>query len=291
MNNKKTKIWIAIFLIPSLIIFALFYLIPIVTVFITSFTEWDGFNSPSFNGLGNYTKLFFYDDTFLISIRNLLLWSLIAATIHVGFGTLIAFILYKKPFGWKQVRVVYMIPNVISLAAWAMIYKFIFNDDIGVVNTFVRALGFENFHVKWFYQSPAAFITITLTWVFYAVYVTLIVLGDLMSIPDEIHEAAKIDGASGFKITCLIDLPLIRKALGTGVILSVTSRIAMFEQITLTTRGGPGNDTYNIPLMLYEGIVNYKYGYSNAAAAIMIVLGIVVFVIVNKLFRMNESIY
>lgn len=291
MNSNKTKTWIAIFLIPSLSIFILFYLVPIITVFITGFTDWDGFNSPSFAGFKNYYKLIFYDDTFLISMKNLLLWSIIAATIHVGFGTLIAFILYQKPFGWKQVRAIYMVPNVISLAAWAMIYKFIFNDDIGVINNLIRGLGFKDFHVKWFFESPAAFITITLTWVFYAVYVTLIVLGDLMAIPEELHEAARIDGAKGWQITWKINLPLVRNAIGTGVILSITSRIAMYEQISLTTRGGPGNDTYNIPLMLYDGIVNYQYGYANASATIMIILGIIVLITINKLFKMNEKIY
>lgn len=291
MKSIRTKLWITAFLAPAIIVFCLFYLIPIITVFITGFMNWDGFNPPSFAGLGNYIKLITYDDTFLKSIINLFWWSVIASTIHVGFGTLVAFILYKRPFGWRFVRGVYMIPNVISLAAWALMYNFIFNDDMGIVNNLIRNLGFTSFHVKWFYESPAAFITVTLTWLFYAVYVTLIVLSDLMAIPAELREAALLDGASEWQITWHINLPLVKNAIGTGVILSVTSRIAMFEQIILTTRGGPGNDTYNIPLMLYEGILNYNYGYANASATVMIVMGIFIMWLINRLFKMNERIY
>jgi raffinose/stachyose/melibiose transport system permease protein len=292
MNNKRlTKIWIAIFLAPSILIFLMFYLVPIVTVFVTGFTEWNGFGWPVMTGFDNYVKLITYDDTFLKSLRNLVSWSLIAGTLHVGFGTLVAFILYKRPLGWRVVRGTFMIPNVISVAAWALIYNFIFNDDIGIINNFMRDIGFTHFHVKWFYESPAAFIAVTLTWLFYAVIVTLIVLNGLMAIPKEVQEAALLDGASEWQTTRYINLPLVRNAVGTGIILSITARIAMFEEVTLTTRGGPGNETYNIPLMLYNGIVNSEYGYANAAGSIMIILGVLVLLLVNKMFKMNEKIY
>jgi len=291
MYNWKTKLWIAAFLAPALAVFVLFYLVPIVTVFVTGFTKWNGFNSPEFIGFDNYIKLFTYNNTFAISLRNLFLWSLIAATLHVGFGTLVAFILFKRPCGWRLVRGTFMIPNVISVAAWAMIYKFIFNDDIGIINNFMRNIGFSDFHVKWFYEMPAAFFAVTFTWLFYAVIVMLIVLNDLMAIPKDIHEAALLDGANEWQVTRYINLPLVKKAIGTGIILSVTSRIAMFEEVALTTRGGPGNETYNIPLMLYNGIVNSEYGYANAAGTIMILLGVAVMALINRLFRMNERLY
>jgi raffinose/stachyose/melibiose transport system permease protein len=123
------------------------------------------------------------------------------------------------------------------------------------------------------------------------VIVTLIVLNGLMAIPKEVQEAALLDGASEWQTTRYINLPLVRNAVGTGIILSITARIAMFEEVTLTTRGGPGNETYNIPLMLYNGIVNSEYGYANAAGSIMIILGVLVLLLVNKMFKMNEKIY
>lgn len=291
MKDRSVKWWIAIFLLPTILVLGFFYIVPIITVFITGFTSWDGMDSPSFNGLENYINLITYDNTFLIAMRNLFFWALIAATVHVGFGTLVAFILYKGYTGWRFVRAVFMIPMIISAAAWAMIYKIIFNDEIGVINNFVRSIGFSNFHMQWFFESPAAFFAVTFTWLFYSIYVTLIVYNDLMAIPKEVHEAALLDGASEWQITRYINLPLVKNAIGTGIILSVTARIAGFEEVALTSGGGPGNDTYNITLMLYEGLVNYQYGYANAAATVMILLGILVMVFVNRAFKMNEKIY
>lgn len=287
--ERKNYKWIYLFLTPSIFVFLLFYLSPIITVITTSFTKWDGFNKPEFIGLQNYITMF-HNEAFLLSLKNLLLWSLIAATLHVGFGILVAFVLFRKPFGWKFTRAVFMVPNVISAAAWALIYKFIFNNDMGVLNNIIRKVN-PDFNIQWFYQSPYAFCAVTLTWLFYAVIVTLIVLNDLMAIPEELHEAAKVDGATGWKVITKIQLPLCRNAFGTAIICSVTARVAMYEQIALTTAGGPGDDTMNLPLILVKSISDMKYGYANANGVIMFILGLIILAVINKVFRMNENVY
>lgn len=287
--EKRNYKWIYLFLLPAVLIFIVFYLQPILTVFYTSLTKWDGFNNPTFIGFENYVAMF-SNDAFRISLRNLLLWSLIAGTFHVGFGVIVAFVLFHKPKGWKFTRAVYMIPNVISAAAWALIYKFIFNDEMGILNNIIRKFD-PDFHVHWFFKSPYAFWSVTFTWLFYAVIVTLIVLNDLMAIPDELTEAAKVDGATGWQITRMIHLPLCRNAIGTGIICSITSRVAMYEQIALTTAGGPGDDTMNLPIILVKSIQDMKYGYANANGVIMFIIGLIILALVNKAFKMNDSVY
>ena len=287
--EKKNYKWIYLFLLPTTVIFLMFYLVPIVQVFGTSFTQWDGFNDPVFNGLKNYENLF-TSSAFLISLQNLLLWALIAMFLHVGFGTLIAFVLYQRKRGWKVTRAVFMIPNVISAAAWAMIYRFFFNNDFGILNSIIRKLN-PDFNVQWFYQSPWAFWAVTFTWLFYAVIVTLLVFGDLMNIPQELNEAARIDGAKGWQLIRYIQLPLCRNAIATGVIASITSRITMYEQISLTTAGGPGNDTMSLPILLVNAVTDYRYGYANAIGVLMFVIGLIMMGVINKAFRMNETDY
>ncbi len=287
--QKKNYKWIYLFLLPTVVIFAMFYVIPIVQVFATSFTKWDGFNAPVFNGIKNYINLF-SSSSFLIALKNLFYWCIVAMFLHVGFGTLVAFVLYQRPHGWKFTRAVFMIPNVISAAAWAMIYKFIFNNDFGVLNSVIRVFD-PDFSVQWFYKSPWAFWAVTLTWLFYAVIVTLIVLGDLMNIPHELCEAARIDGATGWQLIRYIQLPLCRGAIGTSIICSLTARIAMYEQIALTTAGGPGDDTMSLPIILVKGIMDYRYGYANAVGVVMFVIGLIILAVVNKAFRMDESDY
>lgn len=285
-NERKNLKWIFLFLLPSILIFLIFNMIPIITIFVTSFTKWDGFNTPQFIGVDNFTRLF-QDNTFIISSINLLKWSVLASTVHVGFGVLVAFILYEKPIGGKFTKSVFMIPNVISAAAWALIFKFLFDNEMGVINSFVRII-FPDFNVSWLNSSPYAFWAVTLTWLFFAVIVTLIVLNELLAIPDSLIEAAQIDGATKWDIVKRIQLPMCRKSIGTSVIASITARVAMYEQIALTTSGGPADDTMNLPLMLVNSINNYNYGYANTIGVMMIIFGLVTLVAVNKLFRMND---
>ena len=281
--------WIYLFLLPTIVIFAMFYLMPIAQVFVTSFTKWDGFNAPKFNGLTNYINLF-TNSSFLIALKNLLWWCVIALTLHVGFGTLVAFVLYQRPHGWKFTRTVFMIPNVISAAAWAMIYKFIFNNDFGILNSVIRVFN-PNFNVQWFYKSPWAFWAVTFTWLFYAVIVTLVVLGDLMNIPKELNEAALMDGATGWQLIRYIQLPLCRASIGTSVIASLTSRIAMYEQIALTTSGGPGDDTMSLPIILVKGIMDYRYGYANAVGVVMFIIDLGAYVIAKFEFPGRKLLF
>jgi len=287
--QRRALPFVYLFILPTVLIFVVFYLQPIITVFYTGFTSWNGFNTPQFTGLRNYTRLFARVN-FLSAIRNLGMWSLIAAVVHVAIGVLMGFLFFHNYKGWKIVRGLYMVPNVISGAAWAMIYKFIFNNEYGILNNMIRRVA-PAFNVQWFYSSPAAFWAITLTWVFYAVIVSLIVLADLLAIPHELHEAALIDGATATQVTRHINLPLCRISLGTAVILSVTSRIGMYEAIALTTRGGPGSDTMSLSVMLVNSITDMNYGMSNAIGTIMFVIGIVVMLMVRMVFRMNQSVY
>lgn len=285
--GRKKLLWIYAFLAPILAVFLMFYFLPIVTVIVTSFTRWDGFNKPEFVGIHNFISLM-KQPAFQISLVNLLKWGLLAGIAHVGIGVTVAFILYKAPRGAKLVRIVYMIPSVISVAAWTLIYKFLFNDQFGVINSTIRLID-RDFSVNWFFESPYAFWVVTFVWLFYAVTVTLVVLSDLMAIPAELHEAARIDGAKGWQIAAKINLPLCRNSIGTSVIVSITARISMYEAIALTTRGGPGDDTMNISVILVNAITDMNYGFANAAALIMFLLGIVVLVVINRAFRMSET--
>ena len=269
--------------------FALFYCWPIIQVFFTSFTRWNGISAPEFIGIGNFTRLFNIQ-SFVISLKNIGLWSLLAMTVHVAFGVLVALIFFRRPPGWKAVRTAFMVPMVISGAAWAMIYRFIFNNDFGLLNNIIRFF-LPDFNVNWFFSSPHAFWAITFTWLFYAVVITMIVLADLMAIPDDLREAAKIDGASGYQMLTRIELPLCRFSIGTSVILSVTSRISMYEAIALTSRGGPGDDTMSLSLILVRCIVDRNFGLANATAVVMFIMGIAVMLLINRVFRMNDNIY
>ena len=127
--------------------------------------------------------------------------------------------------------------------------------------------------------------------VFYMPMNLLLYSGYLKNIPMALEEAAKVDGATGWQVITRIQLPLCRNAIGTSMICSITARVAMYEQIALTTAGGPGDDTMSLPIILVKSIQDMKYGYANANGVIMFILGLITLAVINKAFRMNESVY
>ena len=276
-------------MIPALIIFCLIFGASVITLFSTTFTEWRLASSIEFIGIKNYMDLF-KDGDFLKALSNTVIWTILQSTIHIFIGVTFALILAKKQFYWKFARTVYMIPNIISSAALGMVYLSIFNPKFGAVNSLIRLLGIKNFEQNWFMDYSTAFFTVTITWLPFAAVVSILVLAEMAAIPESILEASKIDGADDFKTNIYIILPLLRNIIGTCVIVASTSMLKNFDLIFMTTNGGPGNTTLNLPLYIYKtSMLENNYGYANTVGAFLIIFGIVLLVTVNKAFRMGQS--
>ncbi len=280
------------FLLPCILLFSLIYLIPMGIVFVTSFFEWKSGGVFHFVGIHNYIEAFVNDTRMHQALINTGIWALLQSIIHVGIGTITALILSRKRKGWKILRTIFMIPNVISAAALGVIFLNVFNPKYGLLNSIISTLTGNEFSKNWYFDQNSAFLTVTWSWLLYAGLVMILVLAGVMSVPDEVMEAAKIDGASGLQIDFKIRLPLVRTILGTCVIISATSMLREFELIYLTTNGGPGDTTLNLPLYLYKtSLTDNNYGYANMMGVLLIILGIFAVFSINKLFRMSESDY
>ena len=280
------------FLLPCILLFSLIYLIPMGIVFVTSFFEWKSGGVFHFVGLHNYIDAFVNDTRMHQALKNTGIWALLQSIIHVGIGTVTALILSRKIKGWKILRTIFMIPNVISAAALGVIFLNVFNPKYGLINSIISTLTGNEFSKNWYFDQNSAFLTVTWSWLLYAGLVMILVLAGIVSVPDEVMEAARIDGASGSQIDFKIRLPLVRTILGTCVIIAATSMLREFELIYLTTNGGPGDTTLNLPLYLYKtSLTDNNYGYANMMGVLLIILGIFAVFSINKLFRMNESDY
>jgi len=289
---KVKSRYLVLFLMPAVSLFILIYAIPLVTVFITSVTNYRLINPKTeFIGFANYIALF-KDPVFAQSIKNTLIWILIQSTLHVWLGVFIALLLYKKPFGWKFIRTTYMIPNIISNAAIAIIFLNVFNPTFGVINSFLRMIGLESLTRNWLMEMNTAFPSVTVTWFIFAGYTTTIILAHAISIDTGIIEAARVDGASNFQLDLLVMLPMLKKIIGTTAIMAASYMLQMFDLIYLTTTGGPGRITTNLPLFLYRVYkAENNYAYANTIGVCIILVGIAVMVILTKLFKVNESDY
>jgi raffinose/stachyose/melibiose transport system permease protein len=202
----------------------------------------------------------------------------------------VALFLSRKLPLWRFVRSSFMLPNVISGSAMALLFMFIFKPDAGVLNSMMRVFKGPDFSVNWLFDPKYSFAALTQIWLWYAAVITLITLSQLLSISPEMYEAAKIDGANEFQIDILINIPLLKNAIGTGIIIAVTAVFKMFDIIFMTTNGGPGTTTINLAVMSVNAIVTLnKYGYANAIGIFLLIIGASVMALTTRSFRMNDT--
>ena len=287
--KEKNRAWIALFLAPALLMFCLVYLGPMVLALVSSFTKWDGMQRMRFIGIENYVTIF-RDPVFHASLLHTMVWALLAVFVHVPFGVLVALVLKRRRKGWRFTRSVFMLPNIISRYALALMFVFIFKPDVGILNGLLEGIGLGHLARNWLMDPKTSFLSITNIWLWYAAVITLIVLAELSSISEEIEDAARIDGATERQIDFQIYLPLLRRAIGTGAIVAVTAVFKEFESIYMTTNGGPGDSSMTISVMMVNKIIqSNQYGYANTLGILLLVIGIVVMLICNKLFRMDKA--
>ena len=290
MNTKNKKIWIFLFTIPCMILFALVYAAPIITVFYTSLCDYTAFNSPAFQGIKNFITIF-SDSDFICYIRNTLLWVVLQSTIHVGVGLAMALVLRRKPKGWKFARTAYMIPNIIPTAATGVMFTLLLNPMFGIVKPIMDFLGIDYAMVpNLFGNSRYAFWTVTATWILYSGFNTIIFLAEMGAVSKEIYEAAAIDGATPWQADRYITLPLMRNVCGTCVTLASVAMVSQFDIIYMTTKGGPGTSTLNLPIYLYKAAtLENNYGKANAVGVVQIIIGITLVILIKGLFREKKE--
>ena len=287
---KIKKRWVILFLLPGVLWFAFVYLFSIIQVGVTSLCEWRIAGEITFKGFDNYVQIFRSAD-FRRALLNNVIWIVLQSTVHVLFGVIFALIVSRGKRYSGFFRTVYMLPNIISSAALGMLFYNIFNPMYGPVNKLIQALGFKDFRANWYADTRLSFFAVTLTWLPFAAIVAILVIAELAAIPDSILEAAIVDGAGEFQLIWHIKLPLVRSAIGTGTILAATSMLQKLDILAMTSNGGPGNRTMNLPLLIYKTAFNTNnFGMANAQGVVLILVGLLSIGIINRVYRMNEPV-
>lgn len=291
MSIRNKKKWIVLFILPCMLLFCLVYAAPIIMVLYTSFCNYTVSTSPVLVGLNNFKEIF-QDEAFRISIVNTLKWVLIQSTFHVTLGLIMALVLRRKPKGWKIVRTAYMIPNIIPTAATGVMFMLLLNPTFGILKPIYEFLGMDaRYIVNLFGNSRYAFWTVTATWVFYSGFNTIIFLAEMGAIDKEIYEAAVVDGASPWQLDRYITIPLMKNIFGTCVTLASVAMVSQFDIIYMTTKGGPGTATLNLPTYLYKIVtLENNYGKANAVGVIQIALGLTLVILIQQLFKERKEL-
>ena len=289
-SNYKNFRFAILAVVPVVVFYFAFYLIPMGMTIITSFFDWSQIKMGGFAGFDNYEKLF-HDSVFWTSVKNILIWIAIAVFIHIPMSLLVALLLSAKMKGWKVLRTLYFIPQIISSVAWAAIFMSVYNPSYGLLNGILEAVGLEKVGRNWLFDPKTAWPAVICTWLFFIGMYSMIMLAELISIPDEILEAARIDGANRFQIARFIKVPLARLVIGTCMIMTVAGGIKCFDSLYIMTNGAPNYKTETLSLYLYQQYSYANFGYANTIGVFLLVLGIVIVSLVMKVLKTNEKIY
>jgi raffinose/stachyose/melibiose transport system permease protein len=279
------RLGIALSLLPAVVVFTAFFLVPLGVVVVTSLTDWGPIGS-SYVGLRNFRELL-SDHVFWQALRNTATFSAAAVFIQVPVGVAIAIILSRHVRGWRVLRTIYFLPNVVSGAALGMVYLTFYNPRYGLLNSILATLGLNSSR-DWLFDVDTALPAVAATWVFTAGVIMILVMAEIAAIPDEVVEAARVDGASRWQVTRHITLPLLRNIIGVCVILVLLFTLAYFDGVYVMTGGGPANHTLTLSLYAFQQYSDSSWGYANAIGTLLVVFGFIVIVAVRRLFRVGE---
>ena len=265
-------------LLPALVLFAGFILLPVILTIVGSLFSF-GITSPtwSFAGLDNYLTAI-NDPVFWLSLRNNLIIVFGSIVTQIGFGTLLAAILDRGiRRGSTLFRTLIFAPMVISSVAVGLIWLMILDPNIGPLTRIVKSIGLKPPTLGWLGDPNLAI------WMFLAVamwqytgFMMVLVLAGLQGVPNEIYQAAALDGARGIRAFWYITLPSIRNILIVAVLITTIGAFKVFDLIYVTTGGGPANATQVLGTYVYLQAFNLQnMGYANAIAVVLLAIAVV----------------
>ncbi|GAA4299227.1 sugar ABC transporter permease [Anaerocolumna aminovalerica] len=281
----SNKLVILSLVLPGIFVFIFAILAPISLSFYYGFTSYSGMGKAEFISLDNYIELF-SDKNFHISLRNSLFLALGFIFIQHPLAIIVAVILDKLQGKAEGIlRCIYFIPNVISVAVIAYLWKFIYNPDFGLLNNVLKTFGYQG-QINWFSSDNAIWsVLVVLIWHGFG-WGMLIYYTGIKNIDPVLYEAAAIDGANTTVTFFRITLPLMKSVIQVNVTMAIISALKQMETVYLLTNGGPGNSTQFAANYLYQQAFKaFRYGYGNAIGVVFIIICLAVTILLNKMFQ------
>ncbi|MFK4852018.1 carbohydrate ABC transporter permease [Microbacterium sp. ZW T6_19] len=293
MLPRRSALSVAVFLVPPLLLYGVAVLLPILQSLVLSFFRWDGITDMLFVGIDNYIKMFTRDDVFWIAFGNALGYLAICLVLQLGGALVVASLLTALPRAREVVKTLYLLPAIISTVAIAFLFQRIYSlDPVGLINQVLAWVGLEGLQTAWLstVQTVLAAVSIPEGWRFTGLYM-LIIYAALISVPQELEEAARLDGASWWQVFWRIRFPHIRPVWITTTIMATTFALRGFDIPYLLTGGGPGQASELLTTYMYKtAFVHTDYGYASAISVFIVVECLVaVGLILLMLRRRNDS--
>ena len=275
-NSTREAIFGYIFLLPWFIGFLIFTAGPMIGSFVIGLYRTDFLRTTEFVGLQWYSKLF--TDTLVHkAIMNTAYYAFVMVPLSTILALLIAVLLNQNIKGQSVWRTIYYLPSVISGVAVAILFKWLYQPDIGLLNSILWRLGIEG--PRWVFSEEWAMPSVILMALWGSGGAMLIFLAGLRGIPTVLYEAAKIDGAGPIRSFFSITIPLLTPTILFNVVLNIIISWQVFTQVLVMTQGGPNNATLTMVLHLYNtGFSQLLFGYASAQAWALF-LAVLIFVL------------
>ncbi|WP_373230018.1 carbohydrate ABC transporter permease [Cohnella sp.] len=293
-GRRKRDIILLLFTVPALIIYTLFFMLPILGDVYLSFYEWNGGKNSAmtFVGFDNFIRLITDDKEFNGALWHNMVYMVIVVVIQLTLALVFALILVKKIRGSNVFKTVFLLPVVLSNVTLALVWSYMFDPLNGFVNSFLGAVGLDSLSHNWLGDRSTALFSIAFinAWQ-YVGYSMVIFIAGLLTIPNSLYEAAEIDGAGRFSKFKNITLPLLMPAIMMNVVLSTTGSLKVFDLIyIMTPPGGPVSDyTVVLGTLIYKtGFTYGEMGYASAMSLILLLIIMVVGFVQIRLFRAQE---
>ncbi|MFF5860007.1 carbohydrate ABC transporter permease [Streptomyces sp. NPDC012751] len=289
MLPSRSKLSVAVFLAPPLLLYGAAVLLPIVQSLVLSFFTWDGIGDLRFAGLSNYTFMLTEGD-FWTAVTNQLGYLAVCLVLQLGGGLFLASLLLSLTRGREVVKVLFLLPTMISTVAIALLFQRVYSaDPAGPLNRLLDLVGLDALERPWLSDVHTVLVAVSAPegWRFIGLY-TVILYAALLTVPRELEEAARLDGANPWQVFTRIRFPYIRPVWLTTSIMAVTYAMRGFDIPYLLTNGGPGQSSELMTTYMYKtAFLGTDYGYAAAMSVFIVVeslvaVGLVLFVLRRK---------
>ena len=290
VRRRSNTLWGYGFTAPSAILLLVFIILPIFISAALSLTDFSGFNEPTYVGFKNYVDMF-KDKKFLASMKNTFVYVLATVPVQTILSLVVAAILaekFRNPFG-EFIRGTMFIPVLCSAVIAGNLFFYLFaSDKEAIVNSFMMLLGFKK--VNWLGKSDLAMLVICIVAIWKNVgYFMVIFYAAIMDVPQTLHDAARVDGASPMQRFLHITMPGIRPVLYLVITLSTIWAFQVFDITMVMTKGGPGVATMSPVLLVYNyAFSDHRMGYASAIACLLAVVIFVISMLQKLVFREED---
>jgi raffinose/stachyose/melibiose transport system permease protein len=274
-TGRNVRAWgvAGLFMLPALALYTLFVLFPIVQAARFSLFDWNGLEPlDQFVGLANFERAL-ADPVFLGAVGHNAFIVVLSLAVQIPFALGLALMLNRRFRGRAVLRLIFFAPYVIAEVITAIVWSLILQPN-GLAEHFLTAIGLEDAYQPWLADPDTVLSALffIITWKYFGFHMILLLAG-LQGIPDELEEAAAIDGASRWQGIRYVILPLLGPTIRVSVFLSIIGALQLFDLVWVTTRGGPVNASNTMAVYMFDrGFVRFQFGYGSAVAVILFLI-------------------